>query len=197
MFGLGYILQDKSTTMNHSSKYLILRDLELFKAIDDIQIEQLCNQSTFQKIKKGAFLYSVEDPINYVYLIHKGSFKIGMHTGQDKILIKEISYKNEMVGENIFAGHHKRREFAQALEPCEYFRIPSSYFKALLEKNPHLCQQLTQILIHKMAKLEERMNNFVFIFIFLILFSFFFIFQAKCFLFSILCLLQKLLLSTI
>jgi CRP-like cAMP-binding protein len=148
--------------MNQSSKFLILRELPIFKALDDLQITQLCNQSGFQKAKKGSFLYNTGDPINYVYLIYNGSVKIGMHTTEDRTLIKEIAYKNEMIGENIFAGHTERREFSQALESTEYFKIPSVYFKSLLERNPEMCQQLTQVLIHKMANLELRMNNFVF-----------------------------------
>ena len=32
----------------------------------------------------------------------------------------------------------------------------------MLERNPNLCQNLTQILIKKMSSLETRMSNFVF-----------------------------------
>lgn len=148
--------------MNASSKFMIFKELEIFSDLDDLQLEQLSNQATFDKVKKGQYIYNVGESINYVYLMYKGSVKVGMHTSQDKTLIKEIVYKDELLGENIFSGHQDRLDFSQALENCEYFKIPKSYFKALLERNPSLCQSVTQILIQKMANLESRMNNFVF-----------------------------------
>jgi CRP-like cAMP-binding protein len=95
-------------------------------------------------------------------MIVKGSVKVGMNTSNDKTLIKEIAYQSELVGENFLPGHLSRRLFAQSLTNTEAFKIPTTYFKSLLEKNPELCRILTQILIKKMSNLESRMNNFVF-----------------------------------
>jgi len=148
--------------MLHSSKFLILRDLEIFKSFSDNQIEQLSNQVLYEKCSKGNYLFQVGDAMTYVYVIHKGAVKVGMNTSNDKVLIKEIAYKDELVGENILPGHPERRLFAHAVKDTEVFKIPTSYFKTMLERNPNLCQELTQILIKKMSSLETRMSNFVF-----------------------------------
>lgn len=148
--------------MLHSSKFLILRDLEIFKSLNDTQIEQLSNQALFEKCAKGNFLFQVGDSMSYIYIVHKGAVKVGMNTSNDKVLIKEIAYKDELVGENILPGHTERRLFAHAAKDTEVFKIPTNYFKSMLEKNPNLCQVLTQILIKKMSLLETRMSNFVF-----------------------------------
>ena len=148
--------------MLHSSKFLILRDLEIFKSLSDPQIEQLSNQVLYEKYNKGSYLFQVGDSVSNVYIINKGSVKVGLNTSNDKVMIKEIAYKNEFVGENILPGHSKRRLFAHAVTEVEAFRIPSAYFRSMLERNPSLCQNLTQILIKKMSTLETRMNNFVF-----------------------------------
>jgi len=148
--------------MLHSSKFLILRDLKVFNSFSDSQIEQLSNQVLYEKCSKGNFLFKVGDAMSFVYIIHKGAVKVGMNTSNDKVLIKEIAYKDEFVGENILPGHSQRRLFAHAVNDTEVFKIPTSYFKSMLEKNPSLCQDLTQILIKKMSSLETRMSNFVF-----------------------------------
>ncbi|MBT8232068.1 MAG: Crp/Fnr family transcriptional regulator [Saprospiraceae bacterium] len=148
--------------MLHSSKFLILRDFDVFKSLNDNQIEQLSNQVIYEKYKKGSYLFNVGDPMSNVYILVKGSVKVGLNTSNDKVMIKEIAYKNEFVGENVMPGHTERRLFAHAVTDTEAFKIPTSYFKALLERNPNLCHELTQILIGKMASLEQRMNNFVF-----------------------------------
>ena len=148
--------------MLHSSKFLILRDIALFRSLNDIQIEQIANQATFEKFKKNSYIFDVGDPICGVYIINKGAVKIGLNTDQDKVLIKEIVYEKELVGENIMPGHSARRQFAHVLSDTEAFKLSAGFFKSLLEKNPKLCQALTEILITKMSNLENRMSNFVF-----------------------------------
>lgn len=148
--------------MLQSSKFLMLRDLAVFKSLSDIQLEQLSNQVLFEKYSKGSYLFNVGDSVSHIYIVLKGAVKVGLNTTNDKIMIKEIAYENEFVGENILPGHSTRRLFAHAVNPVEAFKIPASFFKSLLERNPDMCQYLTQILIQKMSSLETRMNNFVF-----------------------------------
>lgn len=148
--------------MEQAPKYLFIRELDLFKSLDDSYIQQISNQSNFESFKRGKFIFDVGDPLSYVYIIRKGSIKVGLNTASEKILIKEIAQENEILGENIFTGQANRRQFAEALSQSEVLKIPVSYFKALLEKNPHLCHELTKIFIEKLANLETRMNNFIF-----------------------------------
>ena len=148
--------------MDQSSKLNIITESGVFDTLNPLQIEQLCNQSSFEKKTRGSFLFRVGDPVNYIYLIVKGTVKVGMNTSNDKTLIKEIAYGNDLVGENIFSGLNTRRLFAQVVKDTEMIKIPASYFKALLERNTDFCEELTRLLIGKMADLEDRMNNFVF-----------------------------------
>lgn len=148
--------------MHQSSKYLILRSADIFKSLTDQQVEQLANQSIYSKHSRGSYLFKLGDPVNYVYILSKGTVKVGLHTSNDKTLIKEIAYSNDLVGENILTGIQERRLFAQVVKDAEAFKIPASFFKALLEQNQSFCEDITKLLIRKMTELEDRMNNFVF-----------------------------------
>ena len=148
--------------MIHSSKYLILRDLPFLSSLSDMQLEQVVTQAAFVKYKKGDMVYKEGDDISSVYIVHKGDIKSGRQSGNGKILLKEIVYKKELLGENILTAKQSRTEFAQALTDLELFELPVAFFKDLLSKNPQLCQELTLILINKMSNLETRMSNFVF-----------------------------------
>jgi len=148
--------------MVHSSKFLILRDLKLFRNLSDQQLEQIANQANHCRYQKGDFIYNTGDPITCIYIMHSGSVKCGKQTANDKSLIKEIVYKQELLGENVITNYKERREYAQALENTEVFQLPVEFFKALLNQNPELCQELTIILINKMSNLENRLSNFVF-----------------------------------
>jgi len=148
--------------MVHSSKFLILRELKLFRSLSDQQLEQIANQAIHRKFKKGDYIYRHGDPVSYIYILHSGSVKCGKETVNNKALLKEIVYKQELLGENVITNYKERREFAQTLEDTEVFQLPVDFFKALLNQNPALCQELTIILINKMSSLENRLSNFVF-----------------------------------
>lgn len=148
--------------MIHSSKFLVLRELDLFKSLSDIQLEQIANQASFVKYHKGDYIFKNDDEITDVYIMHKGSVKCGRQAGLDKVLLKEIVYKKELLGENVLSNKKIRSEFAQTLSEVELFKIPVAFFRDILEKNPQLCQELTMILINKMSNLEKRLSNFVF-----------------------------------
>ena len=148
--------------MHHSSKFLMLRDLDIFKSLTDLQIEQLSNQSNYQTYTRSSYLFNVGDPLSYVYVLTKGTVKVGLNTSNDKTMIKEIAYANDLLGENIMTGISNRRLFAQVVKDAEAFKIPASYFKALLEQNKSFCEEITLLLISKMNELEDRMSNFVF-----------------------------------
>lgn len=148
--------------MIHSAKYLILKDFEIFSKLDDRTIEQIAYQSDHKKVKKSKYLFESGQKVNSIYIVNKGSFKVGRVTDNDKVLLKELVYKNELLGENFMPLLENTKDFAQALEDSEVIEILKSYFKALLERHPELCQNITQILIQKMSNLESRMSNFVF-----------------------------------
>jgi len=148
--------------MVHSSKYLILRDLDLFQSLNNQQIEQIAHQAQYLRKKKGDFLFQAGDTVKSIFILNKGSVKSGVKTNMGKTLIKEIVYKSELIGENVMTNVKVRRAFAQAISDSQFFVIPVSFFKDLLQKNPQLCQELTYILIQKMSNLENRMSNFVF-----------------------------------
>jgi len=162
VFGFICILENKNTIMIHSSKFLVLRELELFRSLNDQQLEQIANQASFVKYDKGDYVYKNDEEITDIYILHKGSVKCGRQTVGDKVLLKEIVYKRELLGENVLSNSKVRSEFAQTLSEVELFKLPVKFFRDMLEKNPQLCQELTMILINKMANLEKRLSNFVF-----------------------------------
>ncbi len=148
--------------MVHSSKFLTLRDIQLFRSLSDQQLDQISNQAQLKRFRKGEMIYRTGDPVTSIYIVHTGSVKCGKTTVNEKALIKEIVYKQELLGENVITNNKERTEFAQALEATEVFTLPVTFFKALLNQNPQLCQELTIILINKMSSLENRLSNFVF-----------------------------------
>ena len=87
--------------MVHSSKYMILRDLDLFKSLSDQQLEQIAHQAMYKRYKKGIYIFQPGDPVTDIYILNKGSLKSGVQTVENKTLIKEIVYQKELLGERM------------------------------------------------------------------------------------------------
>ncbi len=148
--------------MDYSAKFTALEGLKIFSVLPQIQLEALSHHCIKAEIPKNEFIFSVGDTIQYVCVVIEGSVKVGLNTQSDRILIKEIAHQNDLIGENLLPDAKYRRQFAQALTPVSLLKIPMSYYKSLLEKNPLLCHELTKLFVNKLSQLEERMNNFIF-----------------------------------
>ena len=148
--------------MNHSSKFLMLKDIEILKSLSEDQINELAKRCTLEKVHKNSKIYSSGQTIDYVYLVNKGSVKLGMIAECDKTLIKDIVYDQEIFGENIFARNLVRKDFSEAMTDTTFFKIPSTFFKELVESNSGFANAVMTIIIGRLRNLEQRMQNFVF-----------------------------------
>lgn len=148
--------------MNHSSKFLLLNELQILKTLSEQQLNEMSKLSVMERVQKSRKIYKSGQPIDYVYLIDKGSVKLGMIADCDKTLIKNIVYDGELFGENIFTGSTLRQNFAETMDDTVLFKIPANYFKELVETNAGFANEIMTIIIGRLRTIEQRMQNFVF-----------------------------------
>lgn len=140
----------------------MLKDIKVIQSLSEEQINELAKRCTMEKVHKNKKIYVSGQSIDYVYLIHKGSIKLGMIAECDKTLIKDIVYDQELFGENIFTRNTVRKDFSEAMTDTNLFKIPASYFKELVETNTGFANTVMTIIIGRLRNLEQRMQNFVF-----------------------------------
>jgi CRP/FNR family transcriptional regulator, cyclic AMP receptor protein len=148
--------------MNKSLTNLIFKEMAVFKSLKTDQIELLSDVAISDKIGKNKYIYSVDSPIDYVYVVYKGSIKLGMFATNGHTLVKDIVYDGELFCENIFTPELKSTEFAETLTDTHVFKIPVADFKVLLFNNPVFAQSVMNNIVIKLQKLEVRLQNFVF-----------------------------------
>ena len=108
----------------------MLKDIEILKTLSEEQVNELAKRCTMEKVYKNHKIYDAGQSIDYVYLVNKGSIKLGMVADCDKTLIKDIVYDHELFGENIFARNVVRKDFQKQ---CLILR--SSTFQLAFSKN--------------------------------------------------------------
>lgn len=148
--------------MNYSTIFLMLEQHDILKSLTEQQIDVLSRHSLLQTIKKNNQVYDHGDSSKYVYLVEKGSVKLGIHSSCGKILIKDIVYENSVFGENIFLEDNRRQEFAETMTDITVLKVPIGIFKKMVEDNGAFASDIMGIIISRLQLLEDRMHNFVF-----------------------------------
>ncbi len=152
----------KLTAMNDSSKFLALKDFPVFSMIDDHSLNDLASKVDFVRCEKGKKIYRMDQNIQFVYVILKGSVKIGRNTGSGRVMIKDLVYENEIFGENVFTSVDRRQEFAETIQSTSYFKIPLEVFKDLIVHHPEFADEIMKIIVERLNALESRIRSFVF-----------------------------------
>lgn len=148
--------------MINSSIFLMLREFDILKSLSERELEEMTKLAQLKRVAKNLNIYEPGDESNFVYLVQKGSVKLGINASCGKILIKDVVYENSLFGENIFVGDGQRKEFAKTMTDTSVIKIPTEVFRTLVEENGEFANDIMGVVLQRLQLLEERMQSFVF-----------------------------------
>ncbi|MBC7884586.1 MAG: Crp/Fnr family transcriptional regulator [Saprospiraceae bacterium] len=148
--------------MNTSVKIITLREMAILKTLTPNQLELIAESATFVHVPKNSIIYDTGSKMEYVYLIEKGSVKLGITASCGKTLTKALAYDHELFGENIFTVDKYTKEYAESMTECKFYKIPISTFHTLIVQNMTFATSIMNIIVQRLQHLEERLQNFVF-----------------------------------
>ena len=64
--------------MNHSAKIVAFREMPVFKHLTTEQIDLMAEHAVFVQMPKHQIIYSIATKMDYVYIVEKGSVKLGV-----------------------------------------------------------------------------------------------------------------------
>ena len=149
--------------MNTSAKYLMIEQLNLLKDLNDNQKNDLAEHGQFIKIKKDQKVFDAGNQIKSVYILLKGSIKVGLEMEPGKSIIKQLIHEGEVFGENILTKKETRADYAQALAESQILVIPKAKFEALLFENVAFCSTIVGHILSQLSDLEKRIADFVYV----------------------------------
>lgn len=148
--------------MKSSITRVMLQSFSVLQHLTETQWQYLAEHVQQSSVGKNKKIFHIGDDTDFVFLVDKGSIKIGTYTDPDKVLIKEMAYPGDIFGENIFTQGPKRSEFAEATADSRIFKIPVGIFKELVMQNAAFTNALMTVSLGKLEAMEERLKNFVF-----------------------------------
>lgn len=153
----------KEGHMNALSPIVVsLREFKFLKVLSSVELEMVANSSHFKKFNKNTFIYEVGQSPSHVYIVERGSVKLGMLASCGRTLTKDIIYEGEIFGENVITSSQQYHEFAETMTDSRIVCIPISVFKHLIEKNHLFASDIMNVVVSRLQHLEDRLHNFVF-----------------------------------
>jgi CRP/FNR family cyclic AMP-dependent transcriptional regulator len=149
--------------MDTSITRVILQAHPIFSSLTDDQWQLLVQHTKLHTVPKNKKIFDLDERVDFVYFIEKGSVKVGSISGMNKIMVKEIAYAGDFFGENIFSQGKLRKDFAETTSDCKLYSVPVDIFKEIILKNSAFANVLMVITLGKLQAMEERLQNFVFL----------------------------------
>ncbi|WP_083757280.1 cyclic nucleotide-binding domain-containing protein [Carboxydothermus hydrogenoformans] len=78
---------------------LCLKELPIFQGLDLPEFVNVCLSTSKKRVSKESFLFCQGDPVNTVYLIKAGKFKLVQVTDEGRKIIFDVIGPGEVLGE--------------------------------------------------------------------------------------------------
>jgi len=121
-----------------------LRDIYLFSALDEKQLQQVINTTKFKTLGAGDRLFHQGDPCNHFFFVNRGQIKLFRlsREGDEKVIY--VVLPGQTFAEAVMFMERKEGYpvNAAALEPSELLCFDSETFTNLLKGSPDTCLRL-------------------------------------------------------
>ena len=106
-------------------------------SIYNLMVHFFKKSESIQKVKSGTVLFHEKDPVEYVYLLLKGSIALGrVHLRGKDFILKVLSEKEIIVEYQLFNSKPQYQFYAKALTDCELLQIKREQFEEFILTDP-------------------------------------------------------------
>jgi CRP-like cAMP-binding protein len=149
--------------MAENTSLWYFESVDLFNVLCPHKVKRMSETHTFNKYKKGQFIYFPDEPSKYIYMIADGRVKIGNYTSDGKEVVKAILSKGEVFGELALTGEDTRSDFAQAMdESTQICPMSIQDMQELMKDDRELSLKIFKLIGFRIKKLEKKIESLVF-----------------------------------
>ena len=138
-----------------------LKEFDLFSVLSDVEMRDLAEMSRIRTVSKHRFVFYQGDKSEYIYFLIQGTIKFGIHSEDDKEVIKSILHPRALFGEQAILGENERGNFAKAMDEVQYIEIKVADFKSIMRRNFDLNLKVIDLLGKKIRIAEKRLESLV------------------------------------
>lgn len=141
-------------------KYLEIRAFELFKHMDEAEIDELLRPARTVRIQKGQAVFRQGDPAQNFYLLIEGRLKVVQITEDGHQIMVRIVSPGDLFG---IARALRRPDYpgtATAAVDSVVFAWSSSLWENLTDRHPALTKNALHMVARHMQELHSRIREF-------------------------------------
>jgi CRP/FNR family transcriptional regulator len=135
-----------------------LKDIFLFKDLQDETLTQIEEFTTVLKLSKDNILFYEGDESKYLYILTKGIVKLYKTASNDKEIVMKYFHSNELIAEVANFDEIPYPATAQCFTESEVLRIDFPKLKEIIYKDPELSFMIQKSLIKKIRNLEKLVS---------------------------------------
>lgn len=139
-----------------------LRQYELFKDLNEEELDQLGRGSQPTMVPKREYIFTPEEPSNQIYMLKSGRVRISRLSETGKHFTLVILEPGDIFGESALFGDEPRRHFAEVLDDAQICAIDKREFEKVAMSNPTVSLKIAQIVEHRLTEAQEQIENLVF-----------------------------------
>lgn len=136
-----------------------LKELYLFKDLDDSTIKQIEHISVKSKFSKDNIIFYEGEDSKYLHLLIKGIVKLYKSTSSNKEIVMKYFYDNELIAELSNFENIPYPASAVAYSDCEVLRVDFEKFRKIIYSNEDLILKIQSSLIKKIKNLERIISS--------------------------------------
>lgn len=148
------------TTRMDSELMTELLDIELFNVLSREELFELAEMCRIRKINRHRFVFEQGDSSDSIYFLLEGTIKFGIHSEDNKEVIKSILHPKAMFGESAVLGT-SRSNFAKAMDEVKYIEVAVEDFKKIMQRNFEFNLRIIDIMGKKLSIAEKRLESLV------------------------------------
>lgn len=141
----------------------LLPRLPLFQALTEQETEQLSNRARRMAIPKQHRIYDAGELSDTLFILNRGTVKIGRHSKEGREVIKQIVHPVSLFGEMGLVGERTRQNFATAMnKEVVLYALSIREVQALLQNNSQLAVEMLQYFGNRLRRTENRLESLIF-----------------------------------
>ncbi len=146
-----------------ANKSFVISRVTLFDGMEPEEMQLLEGMMEERVFPKYQFIYRQGDTADYVYLLSKGSVKIGTTHADGREMIKRILHPEAVFGEIGIYSENDYNNFAFSMSnEVVTYRIGIKNFRRLLRKSHALNLNVLSMIGNRLSNTEKRLESLIF-----------------------------------
>lgn len=138
---------------------LCVSKVPFFNHLDESEMYEIASISMHQQFAKGETIYEAGDPLDYLYIVHKGRVKVFQlfESGREQLL--RLLQPGEFMGELALFTEETLESYAEALEDTEICMIHRHKMQQLMHEHPSIAIKILEQFSRRLDRTERLIGE--------------------------------------